>query len=93
VLISDDTGPWKFLSRFRSWLKREERKNPVLKKSDAAHGVECLRCSSVHIALAVSAYAALRHRIESYVTIPADIFLSAMALSAIAILLNRIPKR
>lgn len=94
MLISQDTGPIRMFSSFRSWLKREEKKSLALKKSDLAHGVECLRCSSIWMAGAVAAYAASRHRLEFYVTIPADIFLSAMSLSALAIIFNRIfPKK
>lgn len=94
VLISEDSGPWRAMSRFRSWLRREEKKSPALKKSDAAHGVECLRCSSVHIAIAVASYAYCRHLLVNWVTAPADILISALALSALAILFNRMfPKR
>lgn len=90
VLLSNDSGPWKFLSKFRSWLKREEKKSPALKKSDIAHGVECLRCNGLWFAFPIAAYAYCRRFLVEWVVACADVFLVAMALSAIAILLNRI---
>lgn len=93
VLISQDSGPWRAISSFRSWLRREEKHSPSLKKADVAHGVECLRCSSIYVALAVAIFAATRHLLINWVAAVGDVFLSAMALSAIAILLNRIPKQ
>lgn len=93
VLVSEDSGPWRAFAKFRSWLKREEKHSPALKKADAAKGVSCLRCSSVHLSIAVATYAYFHHRLENWVSVPCDILLSALALSALAILFNRIPKR
>lgn len=89
VLLSLDSGPWRAISRFRSWLRREEKKSPALKKSDAAHGVECIRCSSIHIALAVATYAYFRSDMHVAVKACGDIFLSGMSLSAAAIIFSR----
>lgn len=89
VLLADDSGPWRFLSKFRSFLKREEKKSVALKKSDLSKGVECKRCNSVHIAFALAAYAMFRHRLLDWIVVSGDIFIFAMALSAIAIIFVR----
>lgn len=93
ILLADDSGPWKLISRFRAWLKRAEKKSPALKKSDVAHGAECLRCNGLWFALPIAAYAYFRRHLIEGVVAGVDIFIVAMALSAISILLNRIPKR
>lgn len=89
VLISDDSGPFKLALKFRSFLKREEKKHPVLKKSDVATGVECRRCTSLWVAFPIAAYATLRHNLADFVVIAGDIFLLANALSALAIIFSR----
>ena len=89
ILISQDTGPWRLLSKFRSWLKREEKHNPALKKADAAKGVSCLRCSSLQLAIAVSAYAHFRSRLLPWISTTADVIIWALALSALAIIFVR----
>lgn len=89
VLISQDSGPAKIFSRFRSFLKREEKTHPALKKSDIAKGAECLKCSSVWVAFPVAAYATLRHYLMDWIVICGDIFVLAMSLSALAIIFSR----
>lgn len=89
VLLADDSGPFKLALKFRSFLKREEKKHPVLKKSDVAAGIECRRCNSLWLAFPIAAYATLRHRLVDWVVITGDIFILAFALSACAILWHR----
>lgn len=93
VLLSDDSGPWKVVAKFRAFLKREEKKSPSLKKSDVAHGVECLRCSSIWIAIPVAMFGYFHRRLADWIATTGDILIIALAYSAVAILLNRIPKR
>lgn len=94
LMLSDDVGPWGVFSKLRSFLKREAKDNKPIRESKVHIGISCQRCTSIWIALPVAVYAACRHRLESYATIPADVFLSAMALSALAIIFNRaFPKR
>lgn len=94
VLLADDSGPWRFISKFRLWLKREEKKSPALKKSDVASGVECIRCNGLWFALPIATYAHCRRFLADWVVACVDIFLVALALSALAILFQRaFPKR
>lgn len=93
LMLSSDLGPWSVFEKLRSFLKREAKHNKPLRDSKFHVGIDCIRCDSVWLAIPVAAYAAGRHLLVNWVTIPADIFLSAMALSAIAVLLNRIPKK
>lgn len=89
LMLSEDSGPWKLLTKFRSWLKHEEKKSPQLKKSDVAHGVECKRCSMVWMAALLTAYLYTRHRLVEVVAMAGDAFIVWMALSGAGILLSR----
>lgn len=88
LLLADDSGPWKFLSKFRSLLKREEKKSPMLKKSDLAHGVECIRCNGIWMGSLVATYHGCRGLLPEWAPM-GDGFLLAMALSSGAILFHR----
>lgn len=90
LMISSDSGPWRAISRLRSWIRREEKKSPAMKKADVSKGVECGRCNSVHIAAAVAAFAYWHRRWPDWFETAGDLFLGAMALSAISILLGRL---
>lgn len=94
VLISTDDGPAKIFSKLRSALKREAKQNPTLRKSDIHHGIDCSRCSSVWVALPIALYGFNRESLDGWIAAAGDVFLSWMALSALAILFNRMfPKR
>lgn len=93
ILLADDSGPWKLLSKFRAFLKREEKKSPALKKSDVAHGVECVRCNGLWFALPVAMFGYFHRRFADWFATTGDILIIALAYSAVAILLSRIPKR
>lgn len=89
VLLSDDSGPYRFIAKFRSFLKREEKHNKALKKSDVANGIECARCNSVWVAFPIALYAHNHSNWTGWWIDAIDVFLLCMALSALAILLNR----
>jgi hypothetical protein len=97
VLISEDSGPMRMFARLRAVLKRESKHHPVLRKTDIAHGIDCLRCSSVWVAFPVGIFLVhqdwfLGHWQTVYGT--AWVFLVVMAVSAMAILWHRaFPKR
>lgn len=93
VLLADDSGPFKFITKIRSFLRREEKKNPILKKSDVAHGAECKRCNSLWFAFPIALFGYLHKRLWDWLATTGDILIIALAYSAVAILLNRIPKR
>lgn len=94
VLLSQDSGPAHVFLKLRSKLKKEAKQNTALRKTYVHEGVECLRCSSVWIAIPVASYAYFRRYFEDWLTAGCDIFLVAMALSASAILWHRaFPKR
>lgn len=94
VLISIDDGPAKIFLDFRKLLKREAKQHPVLRKSDIHHGIDCSRCSSVWLALPIALYGFNRESFSGWIVAIGDVFLSWMALSAMAILFNRMfPKR
>lgn len=89
ILISIDTGPSKIFSRFRSFLKREAKEHPALRKSDVHHGVDCLRCSSIWVALPVALFAYFRESAPDWLRISGDTFLIWLSLSAMSILWHR----
>lgn len=89
VLVSDDTGPMKVFSRFRAFLKREEKTNKALRKSDVATGIACKRCSSVWIATPLACFAYFHDQLWPRLATTGDVFVLAMALSAAAILIER----
>lgn len=93
MLLSSDTGPWDLAIRFRSYLKREAKDNKALRASKVQEGIECLRCSSTWVSLPVAAYGYFRGRCAEWFTACGDVFLIWMALSAMAILFNRVPKQ
>lgn len=94
LLLSEDTGPYRLLSRMRSSLKREEKHNKALRDSDVAAGMECLRCNSIWVATPVAAYAFYHDKLPAWLAATGDIFLICMALSSAAILWHRaFPKR
>lgn len=89
VLLSQDDGPGHLILKLRSMLKREAKKNTALRKTYVHEGVECLRCSSIWLAIPIASYAYFRRYFVEWVTAGCDIFLVAMSLSALAILFQR----
>lgn len=47
------------------------------------------RCNSIFISFPIAAYATLRYRLMDWVVIAADMFILALALSALAIIFSR----
>lgn len=93
VLLSEDDGPGHLILKLRSFLKREAREHKAVRKTYVQEGIECLRCTSVWIAVPVALYAIRRDYLHEVVLRGVDTLLLWMALSGIAVLLNRIPKR
>lgn len=94
TLLSEDDGPYRFLKRFRSLLKREAKEHPKLRKSALHEGVDCLRCSSVWVAAPVAIFATYRDDWPAWLARAGEMYLLWMALSALAILWHRaFPKR
>lgn len=94
LLLSEDTGPAKIFQKLRSFLRREAKEHPAIRKTDLHRGIACLRCSSVWVAAPVAAYVLQRDKLKAGIVIAGDIFLWTMAVSAMAILWNRaFPKR
>lgn len=89
VLLSEDTGPFHFLSRLRSALKREAKHNKVVRKSDVANGIECVRCNSYWIVAPIAAYVFTSDYLPLWAVAACEAFLLWNALSAVAILVNR----
>lgn len=93
VMLATDKGPYFAFTKLRSWLKKEAKENKPVRESKIHVGIACPLCTSVWVAIPVAAYAYYHRRLVPWVTVPGDIFLLAMSFSAVAILLNRIPKR
>lgn len=89
VLLADDSGPYRFISTFRSFLKREAKRNKAVAKSDVAKGVECKRCNSLWFAIPISAYVFLRYFLATWVVMVCEAFFLMLALSAMAIIISR----
>jgi len=89
LLISDDVGPFGVFSKLRSFLKREAKESKAIRASKVHIGISCIRCDSIWFAFPLAAYAMFRHRLLDWIVVGGDIFVFAMALSAIAILFVR----
>lgn len=84
VLFSQDTGPAHVFSKLRSALKKEAKTNATLRKSDVHRGIDCLRCSSIWMALPIAAYV-----VSGWRSVWVDGLLWLLALSGAAILWSR----
>lgn len=93
VLLSEDDGPGHLMLKLRSLLKREAKEHKAVRKTYVHEGIECLRCTSLQLAIPIAAFACLRSHLWLWLARTGDVFLLAMALSGIAVLLNRIPKQ
>lgn len=93
VLFSKDSGPYNIFSRLRSFLKREAKTNKPLRDSKLHRGIECLRCSSLELAIPIAIYAVFRPMLPGWFNSGCDCLLLGLALSAAAILMNRIPEK
>lgn len=89
VLFSQDTGPWNVFSRFRSFLKKEAKTNKPLRDSRIQTGIDCLRCSSLELAIPVALYAIFHDSLPEWIQTTGDVTVLALALSAAAILFHR----
>lgn len=92
IMLSEDDGPWGMFRRLRAALKKEARTNTTLRRSEVHKGVDCVRCDSIWIATPIAIFAYHRDRMDGWFPATADIVLLVMAISAMAILWNRIPK-
>src|SRR5688500_16390419 len=96
VMLGEDSGPYRLFTKLRSKLKREAKQHPAVRKSAVHEGIECLRCNSVWFGLPLTLYWFGRALdvLDDRVVLAGDAFLLWMALSALAILFNRMfPKR
>lgn len=93
LMLSSDVGPFAVFTKLRSFLKREAKESKPLRASKIHEGIECSRCSSVWCAIPIATYAYCRRFLADWFCAAVDVLLVALALSAIAVLLNRIPKR
>lgn len=93
VLISADSGPFKLMSKLRSFLSRKARTEPIVRKSDVHKGIKCPRCSSVWNAIPIAAYAIWYKDLPEWMVWSGDWLLLMLALSGIAVLLNKIPDK
>lgn len=89
IMLASDKGPYFIFTRLRSWLKREAKENKPVRESKIHVGIACPLCTSVWVAFPIAAYAYFHKQLHVDVSACGDIFLSAMALSAVAILMNR----
>lgn len=92
LLLSEDDGPWGMFRRFRSFLKKEAKNNTTLRRSEVHRGISCVKCDSIWVATPIAVFAYHRDRMDGWGASTADIVLLVMAISAMAILWNRIPK-
>lgn len=90
LMLSEDGGPYKLFAKLRSKLKKEAKHNPALRKSDMAAGLSCIKCSSVYVAGAIATWVYYHDSINGWILAAGDVFLACMALSALAILVNRL---
>lgn len=92
LMISDDDGPYGIFRKFRQFLDREAKKDVHVRKSELHKGVKCQRCSSVWVATPIAAYVYFAGDLPPWLSITGDVFLLMCALSALAILFNRVPE-
>lgn len=89
ILFGEDSGPWKLFARLRSRVRKESKENTALRKSDLQKGIGCLKCESVWWAAAIAAYAFFRDKLIDVAAMAGDAALYWMALSGLAIIINR----
>lgn len=90
LLLSDDDGPYKMFSKLRSWLKREAREHPAVRKSAIRQGITCIRCASIWVAAPVAVWAIFYSQLPRWLAMLGDGFIFMLALSMAAILLHRL---
>lgn len=91
LMLSEDKGPFRMFTKLRSFLKREAREHPSVRKSAVHEGVECKRCTSVWMGSPIATYVYLHDQWPvNWWIVAADTFLLCMALSAAAILMHRL---
>lgn len=89
IMLSEDDGPWGMFRKLRSALKREAKTNTTLRKSEVHKGVECVKCDSIWIATPIAIFVHHHDSLADWFSATGDIVLLVMAISALAILLNR----
>lgn len=89
TLLGEDAGPYRFLAKIRSFLKREAKHNRQLRKSAIHEGVDCRRCNSIWFASLLAPFAYWHDYLWPWLATTGDVMLLLLALSAIAILVDR----
>lgn len=89
LMLSSDTGPYAMFSKLRSWLKKEAKDSPALRKSKLQEGVSCIRCSSVWLSAPLGVYMFTFKSIPEWMVLSTDCLIVIMALSAASILIHR----
>lgn len=89
VLFSSDIGPWGMFSKLRSFLKREAKHNKPLRESKLHIGVSCIRCEAIWMATPITAFVFCRDRMPELAVAACEAFFLMLALSAMAILIQR----
>lgn len=93
LLLSEDDGPFGVNRKLRHWLSRKSRTSAAVRKSEVAKGIRCVRCNGWWVALLLAGYASTHDNLSWWMTVAGDFLILSAALSAAAILINRIPEK
>lgn len=92
TLFSLDSGPFAIFRKLRSFISREskEKENKILRASEMNKGIQCIRCSSLELAIPVSLFTLFHPSLWPWLRIGGEVLVLSMALSGAAILAHRI---
>lgn len=93
LLVTTDEGPYGVFSQFRAFLSRKAKQEPAVRKSKVHEGIRCSHCAGQWLALPISAYVIFHASLPQWLALTGDGFLLWNALSACAIIINRIPEK
>lgn len=93
TLFGEEKGPYFLFSKLRSFVKREAKVNKPLRKSGLQVGISCIKCESLWHAAPIAIYAVFKPMLPGWFNSGCDAVLLGLALSAAAILMNRIPEK
>lgn len=88
-LLSKKEGPWSIFKRLREETAQEARHSKKLRESAVHRGIQCQHCTSVWMALPVSAFVWLKPVLPMWLQIGGDWFLLFMALATLSVIINQ----
>lgn len=93
MLFSEDDAPYGLARKLRSWVSKKAAKSHAVRESEIHKGIQCIRCQSVWWGMVLAPYAIYRDSLPTWLTAVGDWVILFSALSAVAVILTRIPEK